>query len=48
MMISESDWKKFKIIQENALERFCSETIADVEEGLSESENSDSGKVVYL
>jgi hypothetical protein len=47
-MISESDWKKFKIIKENALERFCSEAIADVKEGLSESENSNINKVVCL
>jgi hypothetical protein len=47
-MISESDWKKFKVIKENALERLCSQAIVDVKEGLSDDDNSNTGKIFYL
>ena len=41
--MKESDWKKFKKIKERALERFCSEALAEFEgairkEGLSNHE----------
>lgn len=48
-MISESDWKKFKKIKEEALERFCETVLNDVSEGLSSKENpTNHGKYLYL
>ena len=48
-MISESDWKKFKKIKEEALERFCGTILNDVSEGLEDSDNpTNHGKYLYL
>ncbi len=37
MRIKKSDWKKFKIIREKAIERFCSRALEEFEEVLSNS-----------
>jgi hypothetical protein len=48
-MISESDWKKFKKIKEEALERFCGTILNDVSEGLESRDNpTNHGKYLYL
>jgi hypothetical protein len=48
-MISESDWKKFKKIKEEALERFCGTILNDVSEGLESSDNpTNHSKYLYL
>ena len=48
-MISESDWKKFKMIKEAALERFCGTVLNDVSEGLNNKKNpTNHGKYLYL
>jgi len=48
-MIKESDWKKFKKIKEEALDRFCGTILNDVSEGLSDPENpTNHGKYLYI
>jgi hypothetical protein len=48
-MISESDWKKFKKMKEEALERFCGTILNDVSEGLESKDNpTNHGKYLYL
>ncbi|MES9852767.1 MAG: hypothetical protein ABW170_13185 [Candidatus Thiodiazotropha sp. L084R] len=48
-MITESDWKKFKKIKEEALECFCGNILKDVSEGLVCRDNPTShGKYLYL
>ncbi|GGD65938.1 hypothetical protein [Lacimicrobium alkaliphilum] len=36
--MKESDWKKFKIIKEKAIERFCTETLEEFGQIISNSE----------
>lgn len=37
MRMKESDWKKFKIIREQAIERFCSRALEEFEKVISNS-----------
>lgn len=47
-MISESDWKKFKIVREAALERLCALAETDYREVLSDGKLTAHGKHLYL
>lgn len=46
--MKESDWKKFKHIKEQALERFCARALADFEEAMHTEELSQHGRYLYL
>lgn len=46
--MKESDWKKFKKIKEQAIERFCAEAIAEFGEAIGEEGMSNHGKYLYL
>lgn len=46
--MKESDWKVFKKVKENALERFCAEALSDVEEAVKKKSDSSHGKYLYV
>jgi len=46
--MKESDWKKFKKIKEQALERFCADAMADFEEAIHQKDVSYHGRYLYL
>ena len=47
-MISESDWKKFKKINDSALERFCGAAMSDFEEAIANRDASNHERYLYL
>jgi hypothetical protein len=47
-MIKESDWKKFKVAKEHALERFCSDAMADFAEAINKKDLSNYARYIYL
>ena len=47
-MIKESDWKKFKVIKEKALERFMGIALGNFEEAITDKDQSNHQKYVYL
>lgn len=48
VMISESDWKKFKKIKASALERFCASALADFEDAIACSDASNHARFLRL
>lgn len=46
--MKESDWKKFKKIKELALERFCTDAMADFEEAIQKEDLSNHERYLYL
>ena len=46
--MKESDWKIFKKIKEQALERFCADTLADFEEAIDKKDMSNHEKYLNL
>ncbi len=46
--MKESDWKKFKKIKESALEKFCSEAMADFEEAIQKKDLSNHERYLYV
>ena len=47
-MISESDWKHFKQVKEDALDKCCQQVLDDVRKGIDNPELSDHAKYLYL
>ncbi|ANB23960.1 hypothetical protein [Alteromonas stellipolaris] len=47
-MISESDWKHFKQVKEDALDKCCQQVLDEVREGIDNPELSNHAKYLYL
>ena len=47
-MISEKDWKHFKRVKADALDKFCQQVLGDVREGMDDPELSNHAKYLYL
>ena len=47
-MISEADWKHFKQVKEDALDKCCQQVLDDVRKGIDNPELSDHAKYLYL
>lgn len=48
MNISESDWKKFKIVKKKALDRFCSKALSEFQDVIANSDESNHSKYLKL
>lgn len=46
--MKESDWKLFKKVKENALERFCADALSDIKYAMEEETDSFHGKYLYV
>lgn len=46
--MKESDWKKFKRIKDEALERFCADAMADFVAAIEKEDMSNHGRYLYL
>jgi hypothetical protein len=46
--MKESDWKKFKLVKDLALERFCAVAMTDFEEVIKKENSSNHEKYLYL
>ncbi|MFZ8199254.1 hypothetical protein [Alteromonas portus] len=47
-MISEADWKHFKQVKADALDRCCQQVLDDVRKGIDDPELSNHAKYLYL
>ena len=47
-MISEADWKHFKQVKEDALDKCCQQVLDDVRKGIYNPELSNHAKYLYL
>ena len=47
-MISEADWKHFKQVKADALDRCCQQVLDDVRKGIEDPELSNHAKYLYL
>ena len=47
-MISEADWKHFKQVKADALDRCCQQVLDDVRKGIDDLELSNHAKYLYL
>ena len=47
-MISESDWKHFKQVKADALDKCCQQVLDDVRKGIDDPELSNHAKYLYL
>jgi len=47
-MIKESDWKIFKRVKEQALERYCAAAMADFEQAIQQNDMSHHARYNYL
>lgn len=47
-MISEADWKHFKRVKAEALDKCCKQVLDDVREGMDDPELSNHAKYLYL
>lgn len=48
MNISESDWKKFKIVKEKAIDRFCSKALSEFKDVITDNDESNHSKYLKL
>ena len=47
-MISEADWKHFKQVKADALDKCCQQVLDDVRKGIDDPELSNHAKYLYL
>ena len=47
-MISEADWKHFKQVKADALDKCCQQVLDDVRKGIEDPELSNHAKYLYL